>query len=94
MMSVCDAALASAVATVWLATVAFCRLSTPLQRMHVVTLVNVLGGGLIALAAFLTDGVSSRSLKCLFIWLASIAFGAVLAQVTGRALNLRDGERE
>ena len=89
-----DAALAGAVVTIWLATIAFFRLSTPLQRIHVVTFVNVLAGGLITLAAFLSDGLSSRSLKCLFIWLASLAFGALLTQVTGRALYLRDGERQ
>lgn len=89
-----DAALAGAIATIWLATIAFFRLSTPLQRIHVVTFVNVLGGGLITLAAFFSDGLSSRSLKCLFIWFVSLAFGALLTQVTGRALYLRDGERQ
>lgn len=89
-----DVALAGAVAIIWLATLAFFRLSTPLQRIHVVTLVNVLGGGLVVLAAFLSDGLTARSLKCLFIWLVAAALGALLAQVTGRALHLRNGERQ
>lgn len=90
----CDAVLAAAVVLIWFATVAFFRLSTPLERLHVVTFVNVLGGGLIVLAAFFSDGLSSRSLKCLLVWLAALICGALLAQVTGRALYLRDGERQ
>jgi multicomponent Na+:H+ antiporter subunit G len=88
-----NVSLACAVVAVWLATLAFFRLSTPLQRIHVVTFVNIFGGGLIVLAAFLSDGLSSRSLKCLLICFAAVAFGSLLAQVTGRALHLRDGER-
>ncbi len=88
----CDAALAGAVVMIWLATIAFFRLSTPLQRIHAVTFANVVGGGLIALAAVLSDGATSRSLKCVFIWLASLIFGALLAQVTGRALHLREAQ--
>jgi multicomponent Na+:H+ antiporter subunit G len=93
MTVICEAVLVSAVAIIWLATCAWFRLETPLQRMHAVTMVNVVGGALIVTAAFLSDGVSSRSLKCLLIWLLSLAFGALLAQVSGRALYLRDGER-
>jgi multicomponent Na+:H+ antiporter subunit G len=89
----CVIVLAGAVALIWAATFAYFRLSTPLERLHVVTFINVLGGGLIVLAAFVSDGMSSRSLKCLLVWLASLVFGALLAQVTGRALHLRDGER-
>ena len=88
-----DAILACAVLTIWLGAVAFFRLSTPLQRIHVVTFSNVTAGGLVVLAALLSDGVSSRSLKCVFIWLASSAFGALLAQVSGRALHLRAREQ-
>lgn len=86
--------LTCAVAIIWVATLAFFRLSTPLQRIHVVTFVNVLGGALIVVAAFLSDGLSSRSLKCLFICLAAVAFGSLLAQATARALHLRDGDRQ
>lgn len=88
-----DAVLVCALAITWLATLAFFRLSTPIQRIHVVTLINVFGGGFIVLAAFLSDGLTSRSLKCLFVCLAAVIFGALMAQVTGRALHVRGGER-
>lgn len=88
-----DAVLACAVLTIWLGTIAFFRLSTPLQRIHVVSFSNVVGGGLVVLAALLSDGASSRSLKCVFIWLASSVFGALLAQVSGRAVHLRERAR-
>jgi multicomponent Na+:H+ antiporter subunit G len=85
--------LAAMVLTVWLATIAFFRLPTAFQRIHVITFVNVVAGGLAMLAAFLGDGVSSRSLKCAFIWLATLPIGALLSHVTGRALHIREGER-
>jgi len=81
------------VLTVWLASIAFFRLPTPFQRIHVITFVNIVGGALAMLAAFLGDGVSSRSLKCTFIWLATLPIGALLSHVTGRALHVREGER-
>lgn len=85
--------LALAVAAVWLATLAYLRLSTPFQRLHVITFVNVVAGGLILLAAFLDDGVSSRSLKCAFVWVIMLPIGALLAHATGRAFLVREGER-
>lgn len=88
-----DIVLAVMALTVWLATIAFFRLPTPFQRIHVITFVNIVAGGLIMLAAFLDDGVSSRSLKCAFIWLATLPIGALLSHVTGRALHVREGER-
>ena len=88
-----DAVLAVAVLMVWLATIAFFRLPTPFQRIHVITFVNIVAGGMITLAAFLVDGISSRSLKCAFIWLITLPIGALLSYATGRALHVRGGER-
>jgi multicomponent Na+:H+ antiporter subunit G len=88
-----DVALAAMVLTVWLATIAYFRLPTPFQRIHVITFVNIVGGGMVLLAAFLGDGVSSRSLKCAFIWLVTLPIGALLSHITGRALHVREGER-
>ena len=45
------------------------------------------------LAAWLTDGLSPRALKCTAIWLATLLIGALLSHVTGHALHIRDGER-
>jgi multicomponent Na+:H+ antiporter subunit G len=87
------ALLAAGVAAAWLATLAFMRLRTPFERLHVITFVNVAALSFVVVAAFVADGVSSRSLKCAFIWLATLAAGALLAHVTGRALHVREGER-
>ena len=87
-----DIVLTIAVAAAWLATLAFFRLATPFERLHAVSLINVTSG-LIVLAAFLADGLSSRSLKCALIWMATLSIGAITSHVTGRALFFREGER-
>ncbi len=86
-------ALALGVAAAWLGAIAFVRLRTPLERVHVVTFVNVATGGLMTLAALLADGISGRSLKCIAIWIVTMLIGSLLSHTTGRALHLRDGER-
>lgn len=93
MSVVVDILLAVGVACAWLGTAAFLRLRTPFEKLHAVAFVNVAGLGPIVIAAFAADGVSDRSLKCAFIYLATLAGGALLTHVTGRALNLREGER-
>jgi multicomponent Na+:H+ antiporter subunit G len=85
--------LAAAVITTWLAAIAYFRLRTPFQRIHVVTLLNIVAGLGVLIAALLGDGITSRSLKCAFIWFIVVIAGALLAHVTGRALHLREGER-
>jgi multicomponent Na+:H+ antiporter subunit G len=87
-----DALLALAVATAWLGTMAFIRLRTPFERLHAVTFLNVTAIGAVMVAAFVADGISSRSLKCALIWLATLVTGALVSHVTGRALHLREGE--
>lgn len=93
MNAIIQAALAGAVAAVWLGALAFARLRTPFEKLHVVTFINVTALGLVVVAAFAADGISSRSLKCAFVFLTVLFTGALLAQVTGRALYLREGER-
>jgi multicomponent Na+:H+ antiporter subunit G len=88
-----DALLALAVVIAWLGTTAFIRLCTPFERLHVVTFLNVTVIGAVMVAAFVADGISSRALKCALIWAATLASGALVSHVTGRALHLREGER-
>jgi multicomponent Na+:H+ antiporter subunit G len=88
-----DVLLASGVLAAWFATFAFIRLRTPFERIHAITFLNVVAGLPIVLAAILTDGATSRSLKCVLILIGVLAIGALLSQVTGRALNVRQGER-
>lgn len=87
-----DVLLTAATVAAWLGAIAFLRLRTPFDRLHVVTFINVAALGLIVVAAFLTDGVTSRSLKCAFIWMFAVGGGALLSHATARALHLRSGE--
>lgn len=88
-----DVLLGISVLMAWLSVLAFLRLRTPFERLHVVTFVNVASLGPVVLAALLTDGITSRSLKCVFIWIATLTAGALLAHATARALHFREGER-
>jgi multicomponent Na+:H+ antiporter subunit G len=88
-----DALLALAVLMAWLGTTAFVRLGTPFERLHVVTFLNVTCIGAVMAAAFVADGMTSRSLKCAVIWVATLVSGALVSHVTARALHLREGER-
>jgi multicomponent Na+:H+ antiporter subunit G len=70
------------------------RLQTPLARLHAITFLNVGGGALLVIAAFITDGVGTRSLKCLAVWLTLMLSGSLLSHVTGRALLLREARHQ
>lgn len=82
-----------AVVAAWLGAAAFTRMRTPFERLHVVTFVNIVTVGAVMLAAFAAEGVTPRTLKCALIWLATVVVGALLSHTSGRALNLRGGER-
>ncbi len=84
-----DTCLALAVAAIWLGAAGFARLKTPLDRLHAVTFINVTAGAFITLAAFLADGPTDRAGKILLIWLVTLAAGAALSHITGRALTHR-----
>ena len=85
--------LAAGVLAAWLGVFAFTRMPTPLQRLHAVSFVNVGAATPILAAALLSDGISSRALKCVFILFLVLLIGALLAHVTGRALHYRGGDR-
>jgi multicomponent Na+:H+ antiporter subunit G len=84
-----DALLILAVLCIWLGCVGFARLRAPLDRLHCVAFVNVTASVSLAVAAFVADGVSSRSLKVLLIAVLVLLGGAAGAHVTGRALLQR-----
>jgi multicomponent Na+:H+ antiporter subunit G len=90
---VVDILLSIAVAAAWFTVIAYFRLHTPFERLHAVTFINIAGTAPIVLAAFLSDGVGSRSLKCAFILVFLLPASALLAHVSGRALHVREGER-
>jgi multicomponent Na+:H+ antiporter subunit G len=84
--------LVVAVLAAWLATAAFIRLGTPLERLHAVSLLNVASGSAVTVAVFLADGATNRSLKCGFIWGLMVVCGALFSHASRRALHLRGGE--
>jgi multisubunit Na+/H+ antiporter MnhG subunit len=88
-----DALLAFAVLMAWIGAIAFLRLRTHFERLHVLAFVNLAAGGAVVAAAVLHDGLSGRSLKCIFILVVLATVGALLSHATSRALHLRDGER-
>jgi multicomponent Na+:H+ antiporter subunit G len=88
-----DALLAFAVLTAWIGAIAFLRLRTHFERLHVITFVNLVGGAAITIAAVLHDGLSGRTFKCVFTWIVIVVVGALLSHATSRALHLREGER-
>lgn len=88
-----DLLLAFAVLIAWLGALAFLRLHTQFERLHVITFVNIAAGAAITLAAGLHDGLSGRMFKCIFIWIVVAGAGALLSHATSRALHLREGER-
>ena len=90
MSTLLAACLLLTVAAVWLGVLGAARLRDPLDRLHAVTFVNIAGGAAVTAAAFVTDGVSGRSLKITLMVLLSWAIGAALAHATDRALLRRD----
>jgi multisubunit Na+/H+ antiporter MnhG subunit len=87
-----DILLGLGVLAAWVAALAYPRLATSFDRLHVVAFVNVATGGAIALAALLEDGLSARALKSLLAWLIMVGFGALLAHAVSRALYFRGGK--
>ena len=92
MNTVVAVVLALGVAATWLGAAALLRLR-PLARLHAVSFVNVVGGGAITLAAWLSDGATPRTAKILLVWFVLLLAGALSSHVTGRAIHLRTGER-
>ncbi len=86
-----DLCLALAVLSAWLGGFGALRLRSPLDRVHAVAFVNAAGGMALALAAFLADGLSTRSVKLAGLVLAVLVAGAAISHAAGRALALRDG---
>ncbi|MDP4024185.1 monovalent cation/H(+) antiporter subunit G [Methylobacterium sp. NEAU 140] len=83
--------LGLAVAAAWLASLALLRLPRALDRLHAAAFLNVAVAAPVAVAAFVADGISVRSLKILLIALLLVAWGAVLSHAAGRAVLMREG---
>lgn len=78
--------LAIVVLAAWLGAIGLLTLRTPLDRLHCVTFVNVLGGGALAVTAFVADGLSDRAGKITLMVVLSLLGGAAIAHGVGRAL--------
>ena len=68
-----DALLAACILSVWLGSAGFARLRSPLDRLHCTAFVNAAVGTALTVAAFVSDGVSSRAVKILLAALLSLA---------------------
>lgn len=73
----------------WLGCAGFLRLRDPLDRLHCVAFINVTVSLTIVAAGFVTDGLSSRSIKILLIAVLMLIGGAAGTHVTGRAVLQR-----
>ena len=87
-----DLFIALAVAAGWLGCLGYLRLRDPLDRLHCVTFTNIASGAMLLIAAVLNDGMASRPLKILLIWITIIIVGALTSHATGRALLTRAEE--
>jgi multicomponent Na+:H+ antiporter subunit G len=83
--------IALGVAASWLSALALLRMPRALDRLHAVSFLNVVLAVLVTAIGFAADGVSTRSLKILFMMVLVVGFGAVLSHAAGRALLLREG---
>ena len=79
------------VAATWLAALALWRLPKALDRLHALAFLNVAASACVTVAAFLSDGISGRSLKILLMMSVFLAWAALLSHVSGRAVLMREG---
>lgn len=87
------ALLTIAVMSALLATIAFARMATPLERLHAGGFLGAVSGSAIVGAGFATVGVTGQSIKMLLILIVLVLSGALANHAIGRALYLRGGER-
>lgn len=84
-------ALALAVLSVWVGGFGALRLRSSLDRLHAVAFVNAAAGAFTMLAAVLTDGISTRTVKVVCLLAFVLVTGSAISHAVGRALALRDG---
>jgi multicomponent Na+:H+ antiporter subunit G len=90
---VVDALLAAMVVATWIGVAGFARFRTPLDRLHCVSFVNLVAGIFLTVAAFISDGLTNRSLTVLFLVVLGLLNGAATAHATGRAFLQRREHR-
>ncbi len=86
-----DLCLALAVLAAWIGCFGALRLRSALDRLHAVAFTNAAAGVLVAVAAFLADGISTRSVKLACLVAFVLVTGSAISHAVGRALALRDG---
>lgn len=86
-----DLCLALAVLSAWIGCFGALRLRSSLDRLHAVAFTNSSAGVLVVVAAFLADGISTRSVKLAVLVAFMLVTGAAVSHAAGRALALRDG---
>jgi multisubunit Na+/H+ antiporter MnhG subunit len=83
--------LTIAVVSSWVGTFSLFRLRTPLSWLHALSFIAVLPGACLVLAGFADEGVTTRTLKILALWLFLILSGAATSHAITHALAERDG---
>ena len=86
-----DICLAIAVLAVWLGCFGALRLRSALDRLHAVAFINAAGGIAVTVAAFVDEGVTTRSVKLAALVVVVLVTGSAVNHAAGRALVLRDG---
>ena len=89
-----DVLLVVVVLSAWLGCAGFARLRAPLDRMHCIAFVNATSGLALTIASFVSDGLSTRSLKVLLITGLGLLAGAAMSHAIGRSLLLRGSAPE
>lgn len=82
--------LGLAVLCSWIAVLGALRLPGALDRLHAVTFVYFVSLGLVVAAGFVQEGVTERTLKLLFLFVAMIFAGAAVTHALARAIATRE----
>lgn len=82
--------LGSSVLCSWIAVLGALRLRSALDRLHAVTFVYVAGLGPVVAAGFVQEGVTERTLKLLFLFVALLFGGAAVTHALARAIATRE----
>jgi monovalent cation/proton antiporter MnhG/PhaG subunit len=87
-----DLLLTISVLIAWLGCLGLVRLRTALDRLHCATFINVGAGLSLTVAAWVQDGLTSRSWKTAALVLLTLLVGSATSHAVGRAIYSREGD--
>jgi monovalent cation/proton antiporter MnhG/PhaG subunit len=74
----------------WLAVLGALRLRNALDRLHAATFIYAAGLGPVVLAAIAQEGLTDRTLKLVFLFVAMLFAGAAVTHALARAIVTRE----